>query len=318
MHLLQICNVGQIVGGTAACAWSVTRALPNVMHSVAFLSPPDEVTRLAFKPHQIHHWPRCTASRIQQINPDLVLLHNVSSSGATLWTGATTIQYVHSDGHRLPADWTVYCSRWLAEKFQADAESVLWQGVPLPPSPIENRPRTPGRLRIGRICTPTTRKWPDSLIEFYTQLAGQHPHVDWDFVGCPCALHSRLQTACHRRATFLAAEWSARSHVWNWDAILYHHPTLTESFGRTVADAARTGCIPIVDDRGGFTEQLAALGRRGCRTVAEFSDAIEQLSIPSNRQHESERIRHLANEYFSLASFGERLRTLIVGMAESG
>jgi hypothetical protein len=311
MHLLQLCNVGQIVGGTAACAWSVTRALPQLTHTVAFLSRPDAVTRQAFEPHQVLCWPHCTSDRIQQVHPDLVLLHNISVGQFSSWDGAVTLQYVHSAGRRLHADRTVYCSRWLAAQCRTPNATVLWQGVPLPTHPSVPRPRVEGRLRIGRICTPTTRKWPDTLPAFYTQLANQHPHVDWDFVGCPIAMQPLLQAACSGRATFHPANWQARSHVWHWDALLYHHPTLTESFGRTVAEAARAGCIPIVDARGGFTEQLEALGGRGCRTGPEFADAITALSDPACRNRFSMSIQHKANEQFSLASFGARLQSLI-------
>jgi hypothetical protein len=311
MHLLQVCNVGQIVGGTAACAWSITRAWPQLTHSVAFLSRVDAVTRQAFEPHQVLHWPHCTSDRIRQVNPDLVILHNIAANHSSLWDGAVTIQYIHSTGRRAPADHTVYCSHWLAEQCRAKAPSVLWQGVPLPIVPAHARPRTEGRLRIGRICTPSTRKWPDSLPAFYSKLAAQHPHVDWEFVGCPAAMQPILKSGCNGRATFHPAEWQARSLVWHWDALLYHHPTLTESFGRTVAEAARAGCIPIVDDRGGFSEQCQILGSRGCHTPTDFGDAITELSDPDYRQRHSDSIQQKANEHFSLASFGERLRSLI-------
>lgn len=313
MHLLQVCNVGQIVGGTAACAWSVTRALPQLTHTVAFLSRTDVVTREAFAPHRVLTWPHCTADRIRAVNPDLVILHNVAANQTSLWDGAWTIQYVHSAGRRVHADHTVYCSHWLAEQCRVTAPAVLWQGVPLPVTPAQPRARTEGRLRIGRICTPTTRKWPDSLPAFYSQLAAQHPHVDWEFVGCPPAMQAVLQSACCGRATFHPAGWQARSHVWHWDALLYHHPTLTESFGRTVAEAARAGCIPLVDDRGGFIEQCKIMGGRGCRTSTDFADAIADLSAPDFRRRRSQSIQQTANEHFSLASFGRRLRSMLDG-----
>ncbi len=311
MHLLQVCNVGQIVGGTAACAWSVTRALPRLRHSIVFLSRIDDSTRQVFQPHDVAHWPQCTADRIERINPDLVLLHNVSPAGASVWSGALTVQYVHSVGHRLAADETIYCSRWLAGQCRASTAAVLWQGVPLPPPPAAIRPQTTGRLRIGRICTPTLRKWPDTLPEFYSQLARRHPQVDWDFVGCPGTMQPPLLAACEGRATFLPAGWLARSHVWEWDALLYHHPSLTESFGRTVAEAARAGCIPIVDQRGGFVEQLEALGVSGCHAWPDFSHAISAITDPDTRRRTAESIRQRANEQFSLAAFGQRMHSLI-------
>ena len=311
MHLLQVCNVGQIVGGTAACAWSITRAFPDAKHSVAFLSRVDEVTRHAFQPHPTHQWSHCTTKAIQQINPDLVILHNVSSENASLWNGAFTIQYVHSTGRRLAADQTIYCSRWLAEQCRADPQSVVWQGVPLPLPPAATRGKVSERLRIGRICTPSARKWTDSLPAFYSLLATQHPHVDWDFVGCPPAMQPALLSACLGRATFLPAGWLARSHVWEWDALLYHHPTLTESFGRTVAEAARTGCIPIVDARGGFIEQLDVIGGRSCRTTLDFSNAITDIAKPELRLRLSKSAQQRANRHFSLSAFRERLQSLV-------
>jgi len=318
MHLLQVCNVGQIVGGTAACAWSITRGFPDAKHSVAFLSRVEGVTQNAFQPHETHHWSHCTSKAIQQINPDLVILHNVSSENASLWSGAFTIQYVHSAGRRLPADQTIYCSRWLAEQCRAESKSVVWQGVPRPPQPAQPRRKIPGRLRIGRICTPSARKWPDCLPAFYTPLASQHPHVDWDFVGCPPAMQPALYSACQGRATFLHAAWLARSHVWEWDALLYHHPTLTESFGRTLAEAARAGCIPIVDARGGFIEQLDVIGGRSCRTALDFSNAITDFADPESRLRLSKSVQQLANEQFSLSAFRKRLGSLILNLAQCG
>ncbi len=311
MHMLQVCNVGQIVGGTAACAWSVTRALPQMSHTVAFLARVDAVTCQAFEPNHVLNWPHCTSDRIRQVNPDLVLLHNIAADHSSFWDGAYTMQYVHSVGRRLTADCTVYCSRWLADQCRVQAPSVLWQGVPLPSRPSTPRQPPEGRLRIGRICTPTARKWPDSLPAFYSQLSIQHPDIDWEFVGCPTDMQTLLQSACSGRATFHPAHWQARSHFWNWDALLYHHPTLTESFGRTVAEAARAGCIPIVDNRGGFTEQLDVLGCRGCCTASEFSDAITELVDQEYRQRLAQSIRQKATEYFSHASFSTRLRSWI-------
>ena len=107
---------------------------------------------------------------------------------------------------------------------------------------------------IGRICTPQQKKWPNDVDEFYGRLADSYPQIRWEFIGCPTELQSRLSTVCHGRTTFLPAGWGARSRLWNWDALLYHNPQVTESFGRTVAEAMRAGCIPIVDDRGGFRE----------------------------------------------------------------
>lgn len=311
MHLLQVCNVGSIVGGTAACAWSLTRAWPQLRHSVVFLSPVDQVTQQAFQPHSVASWSHCTTERIKALQPDLVVLQNVGKAGAELWDGAFTIQYVHSVGSRLQADRTVYCSHWLARQVGASAESVLWQGVPSPALTEACRPRFTDRLRIGRICTPLMRKWPEALLVFYAELASRHPHVDWEFIGCPAALQPHLRTACRGQARFILPSWQARSYLWEWDALLYHHPTLTESFGRTLAEAARAGCVPIVDQKGGFAEQLEVVSGMGCRTLAEFSKAITALGDVATRRTLSRTIQHQADTVFSLTAFSHRLTSLV-------
>lgn len=310
-HILQVCNVGQIAGGTAACAWSLTQALPQCRHTVAFLSSVSEATRRTFSPHRVESWAQCAQGRIESLAPDLVILHNVSSDQATRWEDVFTIQYVHSAGRRLAADHTVYCSRWLAEACRARDSSVLWQGVPRPGNATSYDRHRNTRLRIGRLCTPTVRKWPAELPEFYAYLAKLHSRIDWEFVGCPLELQPALQSACQGQAIFHEASWAARTYFWSWDAMLYHHPMLTESFGRTVAESARTGCIPIVDDRGGFSEQLQALNLRGCRSWSDFSEEVGALQDPLGRQATSIRIRELADEQFSLRAFGQRVQALI-------
>ncbi len=81
LHLLQICNVGNIVGGTAACAWTITRSLPHWQHSVAFLSPPTAETTRHFAPTRTFHWKHIGAEQIRQLAPDLIILHNTSRRG---------------------------------------------------------------------------------------------------------------------------------------------------------------------------------------------------------------------------------------------
>ena len=57
--------------------------------------------------------------------------------------------------------------------------------------------------------------------------------------------------------------------------------------------------------------QLEVLGACGCRTAPDFADAISHLSDPESRQRLSDNIRQKAHEHFSLASFGERLQSMI-------
>lgn len=307
MHLLQVCNVGEIMGGTAACAWSLTRSLPDWKHSIAFLTPIRPTTREAFHPHTLIDWSPGKLISDASMDADLIILHNIGPGRLSLRGGRPTIQYVHSIGRRIEADQTVYCSEWLATQCARPREQVLWQGVPIPQEPFGHTVRGAGPLRIGRICTPSRRKWPESLVEFYAVLASRHPNVQWEFVGCPDELRSKLLMACQLRAVFQKASWGARSAFWKWDALLYHHPTLVETFGRTAAEAARAGCIPIVDDCGGFQEQLRVLGGFGCRSIQDFSAALTQLADVTTRIKLATTLQQRAEAHFSLRAFRERI-----------
>ncbi|MCH7988078.1 MAG: glycosyltransferase family 4 protein [Planctomycetes bacterium] len=309
MKILQICNVGQIVGGTAACAWTLSRSLPNCQHHVVFLSSISEETGPAFSGCRVEQWNEVTASAVKSVNPDVVILHNISCRRVEKRLPAVTIEYLHSKISPALADLTLFCSDWLAQLYGADSHNVCWQAVPRP-----KRLNGAGETRslrtdpvIGRICTPQHRKWPDGTVAFYAGLANRFPNVQWEFVGCPRKLQRSLRDACDGKAGFFSASWSVRSRLWHWDAMLYHHPTLTESFGRTVAESMRAGCVPIVDDRGGFREQVQEGCGFLCKKEIEFSDAVEQLMSPAHRWRISRACRVHADEHFSLARFGKEI-----------
>ncbi len=311
MRMLQVCNVGRITGGTAACAWTITQALPEVEHHVAFLSEVCDLTRYVFSNCSVDRWPLVDPSSVQRIDPDVVLLHNISPQHAA-GLPVPTVQYVHSRGARAAGDLTVYCSRWLATACGNDAARVLYQSVPQPPTPGSSECRTlRQRLRVGRLCTPTARKWPNEIMPFYSQLATQNPHVDWEFVGCPQAMERPLFAACGGRAIFHPAGWIARSRLWTWDAMLYHHPRLAESFGRTAAESMRAGCIPILDQRGGFLEQIAPGTGFLCGGASAFCDALRSLSDWNLRSGMSRAAMKHANQKFSLQRFRADLLRLL-------
>jgi hypothetical protein len=303
LRLLQVCNVGRIVGGTAACAWTITRALPEFEHVVAFLSDVSDETRCAFAHARIERWSQCSRRFVDAQRPDVVILHNIGGH-ERMSRHAVTLQYVHSVGTRAPADVSVYCSRWLAEQMRRSPDDVLYQGVPRPVVCEELRTRgCDGRLVIGRICTPTVRKWPRSMLAFYRQLAECAQDAEWEFVGCPGGLQPELLEACGGRAKFFSAGWVARSRLWKWDALLYHNPDVTESFGRTVAEAMRAGCIPIVDARGGFMEQVTPEAGFLCSTIEDYRQGVSMVQDIAFRQQMSARGREDADQRFSIARF---------------
>jgi glycosyltransferase involved in cell wall biosynthesis len=116
-------------------------------------------------------------------------------------------------------------------------------------------------------------------------------------------MQSELLEACRGRARFFTAGWAARSRLWTWDALLYHNPDVTESFGRTVAESMRAGCIPIVDRCGGFVEQVTAETGFLCATVEEFRESVSRLRETEFRRRMSGKARVDADQRFSIVRF---------------
>jgi len=312
MKIVQVCNVGTICGGTAACAWSITRALPECQHVVLFLGQPTTETRQAFAPVPTESISSIDDHVLARWQPDLVILHNTSAAHSGSIRSCVRMLYCHSQGHHAPADLAVSCSRWLSDRL-SHHPTVLYQPIPCPPVPPErsSQPETRAlddELVVGRLCTPQPRKWPSCTVPFYEELARRFPFIRWEFVGCPSSLEQPLQNACRGRAKFLPARWGAQQHFYRWHGLLYHHPTLTESFGRTVAEAMLAGCLPIVDARGGFLEQIHP-NETGflCETVDHFASALEQLT-PSRRWIMSRAARQSARKLFSLETFAREFR----------
>jgi glycosyltransferase involved in cell wall biosynthesis len=310
IRILQICNVGEILGGTAACAWTITRALPDFDHQVVFLGDISKRTKSAFSHCGTKRWNQVTPNQIRNTSADILIFHNTSKSRLKAPIADTvSIQYVHSRIPSSPAHLTVYCSNWLAKSFGRTSKDVLCQAVPKPIPEFESIPRRSQRAFpiIGRLCTPHPRKWPPGLPEFYRNLANRFPEVSWEFVGCPENLKPVLTQSCRGRIVFHDASWSARSKFWHWDALLYHNPHVTESFGRTTAEAMRAGCIPIVDSRGGFLEQIDHDRGFLCEKPEDFALAVEELLISNHRQRLSSACQEYADQHFSLARFREDL-----------
>lgn len=312
LRVLQACNAGRIVGGTTACAWTATRALPACEHHVWFFSPPDAETLSAFSRCCVHHGPSLTARDVDRLSPDVVLLHNtVRERIAGKWS-APTILYLHSAISRpARADATACCSRWLARRLGMRDRDVLWQGTVKARSPRRRSGGAAargGRLIVGRLCTPVAQKWPADMVRFYAELARRVPDVDWEFVGCPRRLQPLLHGACGGRAVFYAAGWERRRLLAEWDVLLYSNPALPESFGRTVAEGLRAGCVPVVDRLGGFLEQVPEGVGFLCRGAEEFATALCRLGDAEFRRAMSARAATHGDACFSLARFARELR----------
>ncbi len=338
MHLIQVINVGQIVGGTAACAWSVTRALPDVQHSLVSLSPISRETQTAFAPVPIRslaggnlsQFEAALCEQVRQIRdageqPQL-LLHNTHARWQLARWPCPTLVYAHSHTSLVKAHQLVVCSHWLKKQARL-AGTVLWQGVPDPhdiPPPVGS-PITPpaGAFRVGRLCTPTVKKFPAELIPLYAHWAKQFPQIWWEFVGCPTLRQPALKEACRGHISFHPAGWSARHWLCEWDAWLYTQPAIHESFGRVLAEAMLAGTFPICDAQGGFCEQFPPLNdfpatarilrQRGqCHSPADFSDDLDwMITQPTPCRSLRQALQSHARQHFSLPAFATRLKNLL-------
>lgn len=314
MRLIQVCNVGNVVGGTAACAWSVTRAMPEINHTVVFRSSPSVETKAAFAHCQIELAKKVEPGLLDELGGDFLILHNVSSQHV-FWdrnlsgVRMPVLQYAHSafQGHA-SSDLMVACSHFLAQKMGQRDLQAIYQGVPVPKEKSGIREwRTGDELTIGRICTPCRQKWPEWLVPFYQRLAERFPNFRWEFVGCPESMQAEFSRVCHQRAVFHSANWKARKYLNRWHVLLYHNRDITETFGRTVAEAMLAGCVPVVDEAGGFCEQIGSRDGFLCEHPNGFLEALGVLICRDEWEERSKNCRTSAGELFTHQAFRERL-----------
>lgn len=287
VKLLQVTNLAQIVGGTLACAWTITRALPDWEHHVVAVNsgdgePPPETTA-AFGQIPVERRTHLKPDVLQRIAPDVILFHNTSEHRMPNWLpDCLLLYYQHSGvknciGARNRCHYWWACSQHLANVLNCKAD-VLLQPCPVPPVITDHKRTTfPDETRrIGRLCTPHPNKWrDDDLLPLYRRLSQQHEAVEWHFVGCPVQTRERLAAACSGRAVFHEAGWQQRSLLRSWNAMLYSSAS-HESYGRVVCEAQRAGCIPIVSRHSGFVEQIHNGGDGYlCQTADDFSHAVQ-------------------------------------------
>lgn len=292
MKILQVANVANLIGGTGACAHDVRWSLNTCEHAAAFVNSgirDDPALAQRFGcPIVIDRaklWPT-----VQQFAPDVILWHNtdprMTAEACRALPDVRHAYYHHSGlGNVRILDDVVpvrlVVSGYLARALNLPESLVLPQPI-LPPRMLQWRRGE--RITIGRLCTPHPRKWQlEEQLPLYQALAAAHPHVTWEFVGCPA--HARAQLAAVvPESRFLEPSIEARSRLHSWHAMLFH-ATQPETYGRVVTEAQHCGCVPIVDDQGGFREQIEH-GKTGflCGSVAAFVEAVGQIgSIDCSR-----------------------------------
>ena len=316
MRLLQVTKRPEIAGGTVGCAWSICQALPDWSHAVfsCWAGEVPQRTRDALAGHALHVAPAVTADVLRRIAPDVILLHNVDDCDLPpelLPEGVPAFFYCHgsyaaflnaSSGLRA-ASRGVYCvSEFLTR--EVGLEGTAWyQPVPPPPEGPLRVAEEP--LVVGRLCNPRSENWFPGLDGIYRELAERCPGVRWEFVGCPDEWQEALREACGA-VVFHPVGLEARTHLRRWHAMLYH-TRVVHAYGRTVCEAQQAGCVPVVDRRGGFIEQIDH-GRTGylCENVEDFAAALDELRDPERRRACAGAAREAGERRGSLERWRER------------
>ena len=263
MRILHVTNVASVTGGTLNCALSMVKSFPECQCTVFSFSG-------KFSPEDQSLFPKGTVLRnglnlneMRGQHFDLVIYHNTPATRMPNADLANySVYYFHSaySGPRTAAercDLQLCVSQHLANQLGMDATTVLHQPVHLP---AYTKGPEDQKFCIGRICTPTPTKWhiPDVIPPVAALLDALGDKVRFEFVGATAGAREALE-ALGGDTTFIPASHEARSRMHHWQAMLYLSQ-VTESFGRTVREAQRCGCWPIVSKRGGFIEQIKDTG----------------------------------------------------------
>lgn len=280
---MQFNNVGSLVGGTGACAFTIAKCFPDMDRAIyTFGSPSRELLEeCKIEGVEVFSNKVSTEQAIDEFKPDFVILHNTNPGRIPeMDPRIPVIFYQHSNfsmarASRDRSDVFFVCSRHLARQAGVDEKFVLYQPVPLPPRKSVVRGSIP---TIGRICTPKASKWKvEDFSEVYRHLSGRFPEVQFEFVGAPDSVRPVISGILGDRAVFHNPSWEQRWRLREWHGVLYSS-SLEESYGRVVCEAQRAGCVPIVSRLGGFVEQINP-GVTGalCASPEEYGDAVQML-----------------------------------------
>ncbi|MCC7422014.1 MAG: glycosyltransferase, partial [Planctomycetaceae bacterium] len=280
MKLLSVANVGTLLGGTGACTYSCVKALPDWQHSVVFFGGMDNGLEDRFG-CEVRKATAITPQLIDEIKPDVILFHNTNPERmpSSFPEGCLTVFYQHSAvmslrESRRRCNLVLSVSHHLAKQANIREDFVLYQPVPVPPAEGERK-----RITLGRMSTAANKsKW-EGAEAFYESLSlVMRSNYELEFVGAPESFEANArQTFTLGRGSFHPASVAARRLLWTWAGMLYSSP-VEESYGRTVCESQRAGCIPIVDRKGGFIEQIRH-GETGflCSSIDEFADAARKV-----------------------------------------
>jgi len=250
---LWVNNIASITGGTLNCTHSMCQALPRHRHTVLC-----STSKFGKAEYQAFNGVATLVQKLPDEHFDVVVyqnspLHEVSTEIADI-----TVYYQHSmqgisASRKLACDHVFYVSRWLRDAIDFDGQ-VLYQPVTIP-APTIYSPRQ-GMFTVGRLCTPVASKWKAEEYLHHFRAVAKLENTWFEFVGCPKDIEPVVKEACQGRASFFPVAFSSRGHLRNWDVMLYTS-SQTETFGRTVREAQRCGCVPVVSNHSGLAELVS-------------------------------------------------------------
>lgn len=321
MKLLQVNNVQTLLGGTGQCALSITHALPDFDHRVHFFDMDgvdpdvqDEFGDVSIK----------TGTSISQEDlewADLVIFHNTSMINMPhrVPENCATVYYQHSN-HKSARFCVAQCDIGLTVSHFLKSESKLSIEVIHQPvkRPFKRNDRTfIGNAQVARMCTPNPEKW-ENIEPLYDAAFREFSQscTFWFIGATPSAKLSlsRLASDHGAVAEFRDASTTVRSDLHWWDVLLYSSP-LTETYGRTVCEAQMCGCVPVVDNRGGFRDQIKH-GYDGflCNSIPEFMTAIDDVIYDRQRGFEmSQKAQISGSKRGSVAEWRNKFMNILKG-----
>lgn len=256
MRVSFVNNVSSLMGGTLNFTRDAIQALPDCEHQIVSFGKWGPDAQAAFPGVQLDFalGKDAAAVAIRDFKPDLLVLNNTGADRIPNAIGQAVPVYMLHSLHRTWSSATARChktfcvSQWLQERSGLKTDAILYQPVGTPPE-RPGGPRMHARL-AGRIATPRKAKWDQEEYWPHLQAAVKaDPRLKVEFVG-----HQQRPEE---------VDWLLPGHIGHehrnrlssWDYMIYTS-RLEESYGRTVCEAQRAGCVPVVSRRGGFVEQI--------------------------------------------------------------
>lgn len=297
---LRICFINNVcaVGGTLGCTASMCKALPDCERMVfAFtaewrpepksMMPPDVLLECGLDKNAL-------GLKLREWKPDVVVFQNTNSNMIPNDFGSgMPIFYQHSAFNAEPSRKrcakSFVVSKWLAKKAGVSEELILYQPVDKPHEVGKHTDRSHVRL-AGRIATPGSAKWKhEDYWEHLVAARAAEPRLHVEFVG---STHDRPES------WMLPGHigYEHRYRVSTWDYMI-NTCSVEESYGRTVCEAQRVGCVPIVSRRGGQVEQIEH-GFDGflVETPTDVQEALNQLKDDKELERISTNARRSGDE----------------------